>query len=56
MYRLQMNRCGSHAKSGTLGHNFNEMSFRIRAGWRLCESFDGQTKAASLTGQFAQGV
>jgi hypothetical protein len=23
VYRLRMNRCGSHAKRGYLGHNFN---------------------------------
>ena len=32
MYRRHMNRCGSHAKSGALEHNFNQMSFRIRPG------------------------
>jgi hypothetical protein len=29
MYRLCMNRYSSHANHGALGHNFNEMSFRI---------------------------
>jgi hypothetical protein len=28
VYRLRMNRCGSHAKRGTLEHNFTEMSFK----------------------------
>jgi hypothetical protein len=46
MYRLRMNRCGSHAKSGALEHNFNQMSFTIRPGRRCRESFDGLTKAA----------
>jgi hypothetical protein len=46
MYRLHMNRCGSHAKPGPLGHNFNEMSFKIRSGRCFHESFDGLTKAA----------
>ncbi len=44
MYRLRMNHCGSHAKPETLGHNFNEMSFRIRPGRRFFESFDEQPK------------
>jgi hypothetical protein len=44
MYRLCMNRCGSHAQPGALGHNFNEMSFRIEPGRCFRESFDGQPK------------
>ena len=56
MYRLHMNRCRSHAKPEALGHNFNEMSFRIEPGRRFRESFDRQTKAASVAGQFTQGV
>ena len=56
MYRLRMNRCGSHAESGALEHNFNQMSFRIQIARRFCESFDGQTKAAPHLEQFTQGV
>jgi hypothetical protein len=51
-----MNRCGSHAKLGALGHNFNEMSFRIRSGRRFSESFDEQTKAVPEQEQLTQGV
>ena len=56
MYRLRMNRCGSHAKSGALEHNFNQMSFRIQTAWRFCECFDEQTNAAPNLEQFTQGV
>ena len=56
MYRLCMNRYGSHADPEALGHNFNEMSFRIRPGRCFRESFDEQTKAASKREQFTQGV
>jgi hypothetical protein len=45
VYRLRMNHFSGHAKTGTLEHNFNSISFRIRSGRRFCESFDGQTKA-----------
>ncbi len=55
MYRLPMNHCGSHAKSGALGHNFNQMSFRIRTGRRSRASFE-LTKAAPRQEQFTQGV
>ncbi len=44
MYRLDMNRCGSHAKSGTLGHNFNEMSFRIRLGRAFAKALTDKPK------------
>jgi hypothetical protein len=56
MYRLRMNRYGSHANPGALGHNFNEMSFRIGLGRCFRESFDEQTKAASIAGRFTRGV
>ncbi len=56
MYRRPMNHCGSHAKSGALGHNFNQMSFRIRMGRRFRASFDELTKAAPSQEQFTQGV
>jgi hypothetical protein len=56
MYRLRMNRYGSHANLGALGHNFNEMSFRIRPGRCFRESFDGQTKTASEAKRFTRGV
>lgn len=56
MYRLCMNRCASHAKSGAVGHNFNQMSFRIQTARRFRESFDRKTKAASNQEQFTQGV
>ena len=56
MYRRRMNRCGSHAKSGAMGHNFNQMSFRIQTARRFCKSFDGQTKAAPNLERFTQGV
>ena len=56
MYRLRMNRCGSHAKSGALEHNFNQMSFRIQPVRRFRESFDGHTKAVPKLEQFTQGV
>ena len=56
MYRLRMNRYGSHAKSGAVEHNFNQMSFRIQPARRFRESFDGQTKAAPKQEQFTQGV
>ena len=55
MYRRHMNRCGSHAESGALEHNFNQMSFKIRMGRRSLKSFDGLTKAAPNQEQFTQG-
>jgi hypothetical protein len=55
VYRLRMNRCGSHAKRGSLEHNFTEMSFKI-SGRRFRKSFDEQTTAASEPGQLTQGV
>jgi hypothetical protein len=58
VYRLRMNRCGSHAKRGALEHNFTGMGFTIRhpTGRRFRQSFDGQTTAASGSKQLTQGV
>ena len=55
MYRLRMNRCGSYANRGALGHNFNEMSFRIPPCRCFRESFDGQIKTASNRGSSPEG-
>jgi hypothetical protein len=55
MYRLRMDRCGSYANRGALGHNFNEMSFRIPLCRCFRESFDGQTKTASKRGSSPEG-
>lgn len=55
MYRLRMDRCGSYANRGALGHNFNEMSFRIPPYRCFRESFDGQTKTASKRGSSPEG-
>lgn len=55
MYRLRMDRCSSYANRGALGHNFNEMSFRIPPCRCFRESFDGQTKTASKRGSSPEG-
>jgi hypothetical protein len=55
VYRLRKNRCGSHAKLGTLRQNFVEMGFRTKSGRRFRKGFDGQT-AAPEQEQFTQGV
>jgi hypothetical protein len=51
-----MNRCGSHAKTGTLEHNFTSKKLQNPRRPRFRESFDGQTKAAPKQGQLTQGV
>ena len=55
MYRLRMNRCGSHAKSGALGHNFNEMSFRIRPAGAFAKALTDKRKLPRQRGSSPKG-